>query len=68
LGLAWHPGVVRAWLVALEALYAVFASVGVWALLALLDKDRQFLHDRLAGTRLVQLPKPEKKTAAQPAA
>ena len=30
----------------------------VWALTALFDKDRQFLHDRIAGTRLVQLPKP----------
>jgi uncharacterized RDD family membrane protein YckC len=29
-----------------------------WALTAFLDKDRQFLHDRLAGTRLVSLPKP----------
>jgi uncharacterized RDD family membrane protein YckC len=47
-----------------HALYAVFASMGLWALLALLDKDRQFLHDRIAGTRLVQLPKPEKKAAA----
>jgi uncharacterized RDD family membrane protein YckC len=25
---------------------------------ALVDRERQFLHDRLAGTRLVQLPKP----------
>jgi len=25
----------------------------VWAATALFDKDRQFLHDRLAGTRLV---------------
>jgi uncharacterized RDD family membrane protein YckC len=29
-----------------------------WGLTALLDKDRQFLHDRLAGTRLIALPKP----------
>jgi uncharacterized RDD family membrane protein YckC len=28
-----------------------------WALTAFFDKDRQFLHDRLAGTRLVSLPK-----------
>jgi uncharacterized RDD family membrane protein YckC len=45
-------------------------AVGVvaWALTALLDKDRQFLHDRIAGTRLISLPKPEKKAkAAQPA-
>jgi uncharacterized RDD family membrane protein YckC len=32
-----------------------------WALTAFLDKDRQFLHDKLAGTRLVSLPKPVKQ-------
>jgi len=37
------------------------ANIVLWAMTALLDKDRQFLHDRIAGTRLVQLPKPEKK-------
>lgn len=65
------PGILASYALRLskwQALYAIFASMGVWALLALLDKDRQFLHDRLAGTRLVQLPKPEKKAAAQPAA
>lgn len=33
-----------------------------WALSALLDKERRFLHDRLSGTRLVSLPA---RTAAQ---
>jgi uncharacterized RDD family membrane protein YckC len=33
------------------------ANVLAWAMTALLDKDRQFLHDRLAGTRLIALPK-----------
>jgi uncharacterized RDD family membrane protein YckC len=47
-----------------HALYAIFAGVLLWSLTALFDKDRQFLHDRLAGTRLVQLPKPEKKQKA----
>ncbi|MEO0314612.1 MAG: hypothetical protein RI928_1068 [Pseudomonadota bacterium] len=28
----------------------------LWALAVYLDRDRQFLHDRLAGTRIVQLP------------
>lgn len=28
-----------------------------WGLTAFLDKDRQFLHDKIAGTRLIQLPK-----------
>ena len=38
---------------------ALLAGMALWAATALLDKDRQFLHDRLAGTRLVQLPKPD---------
>ena len=40
-----------------QAMGAVAINVVVWALLALLDKDRQFLHDRIAGTRLISLPK-----------
>lgn len=36
---------------------ALAVGMAVWALTALLDKDRQFLHDRLAGTRLVLLPR-----------
>jgi uncharacterized RDD family membrane protein YckC len=28
----------------------------LWALAVFLDRDRQFLHDRLAGTRIIQLP------------
>jgi uncharacterized RDD family membrane protein YckC len=38
---------------------AVALAIGVaaWALTAFLDKDRQFLHDKLAGTRLIALPK-----------
>ncbi|SHG55085.1 RDD family protein [Massilia sp. CF038] len=45
---------------------AALLGVGIlgWAMTALFDKDRQFLHDRLAGTRLISLPKPEKKTKA----
>lgn len=39
---------------------ALVIGIAVWALTALFDKDRQFLHDRLAGTRLIQLPKPVK--------
>jgi uncharacterized RDD family membrane protein YckC len=31
----------------------ILAGIGLWAMTALFDKDRQFLHDRLAGTRLV---------------
>jgi uncharacterized RDD family membrane protein YckC len=32
------------------------AGLGIGFLWALWDRDRQFLHDRLAGTRLVRLP------------
>ncbi len=32
-----------------------------WGATAFLDKDRQFLHDRIAGTRLIALPQPAKK-------
>lgn len=61
------PGIVVAYAMHLprwQALYAVFIGMAVWALLALIDKDRQLLHDRIAGTRLVQLPKPEKAAPA----
>ncbi len=48
------------------------ANVMLWALGARLDADRQFLHDRLAGTRLVQVPArrrpdPAEAVAASPA-
>ncbi len=33
----------------------VLAGVGFWW--ALFDSDRQFLHDRIAGTRLVRVPR-----------
>jgi uncharacterized RDD family membrane protein YckC len=42
---------------------AVAVGVLAWGLTAFFDRDRQFLHDRLAGTRLVQLPKPVKAGA-----
>jgi uncharacterized RDD family membrane protein YckC len=46
---------------------AAILAVGVvaWGLTAFLDRDRQFLHDRLAGTRVVALPK--RNTATAPA-
>lgn len=40
-----------------EIFIALAIGMAVWALTALLDKDRQFLHDRLAGTRQVALAK-----------
>ena len=32
------------------------SNMVLWALAVYLDRDRQFLHDRLAATRIVQLP------------
>ncbi len=50
-----------------QALGAIFAGILLWSLTAFADKDRQFLHDKLAGTRLVQLPPlPKKKKAVAP--
>jgi uncharacterized RDD family membrane protein YckC len=33
----------------------LFAGIGLWW--ALIDRDKQFLHDRIAGTRLVRVPR-----------
>src|SRR5471032_1641396 len=44
-----------------NALGVLALGVLAWAATALFDKDGQFLHDRLTGTRLIQLPAPEKK-------
>lgn len=47
--------------------WALLLTLGLvaWALTAFLDKDRQFLHDRIAGTRLIALPKMQKAQKAQ---
>lgn len=42
-------------------------NIAAWAMTALFNRDRQFLHDRIAGTRLILLPKAVKKTAVKPA-
>ncbi|AVR97800.1 RDD family protein [Pseudoduganella armeniaca] len=47
-----------------QAIGALAIGIVAWSLTALLDRERQFLHDRIAGTRLVQLPKPEKRVKA----
>jgi uncharacterized RDD family membrane protein YckC len=44
-----------------EIAAALAVGVVAWALTAFLDKDRQFLHDRVAGTRLIQLPAAARK-------
>jgi len=44
----------------------MLANIILWALTALLDQERQFLHDKMLGTKLIQLPKPGKNTSALP--
>lgn len=53
---------VRRYLLAL----AGAAALGVGFLWALLDRDGQFLHDRLAGTRLVAAPSAARRAPAPP--
>lgn len=43
-----------------EVAGVVVLGIIAWGLTAFLDKDRQFLHDKVAGTRLISLPKPAK--------
>ena len=47
--------------------WAITLGIGLvaWALTAFLDKDRQFLHDRIAGTRLIALPKKQPQASAK---
>lgn len=40
---------------------ALLAGMAAWAFTVFFDKDRQFLHDRLLGTRLIALPKASTK-------
>jgi uncharacterized RDD family membrane protein YckC len=40
-----------------EIAIALAIGIAVWALTAWFSQDRQFLHDRLSGTRLIALPK-----------
>lgn len=47
---------------------ALGIGVVAWALTAFLDKDRQFLHDKLLGTRLIALPKPARPVKNKPLA
>ena len=52
------PGAMVAWAVGWnrgQALYAAGANVIVYGLIAWLHADRQFLHDALCGTRLVDV-------------
>jgi uncharacterized RDD family membrane protein YckC len=66
--LAWCwclPGLVVAHQLGLknaQLLIPVTLGFIAWACTARLDKDGQFLHDKLAKTRLIQLPLPEAKS------
>jgi uncharacterized RDD family membrane protein YckC len=53
LALAWALGA-RTWMLALIPV----ANMLLWALTIYLDPERQFLHDRIAGTRLVTVDAP----------
>lgn len=70
--LAWGwflPALAACGLFGLKSKEQIGIAVGVgilaWALTAFLDRDRQFLHDRLLGTRLVSL---QRRNQPQPAA
>lgn len=61
--LAWLwflPGSTIAWMLGAKAWMAValvIANIIAWALSASLHPSRQFLHDRIAGTKVIQLPR-----------
>jgi uncharacterized RDD family membrane protein YckC len=65
--LAWFwflPGILLAYALHLKipaTLGVVGIGMVVWALCIFFDKDRQFLHDKLAGTRLVIVPVADNK-------
>jgi uncharacterized RDD family membrane protein YckC len=48
-----------------ETVIALFAGVAGWAMTALLDPERQFMHDKLAKTRLTELPAAAKSDHAE---
>lgn len=65
--LAWGwfaPALFVCWVFGLHSKSEIGIALAIgmvaWAMTALFDKDRQFLHDRLAGTRLIALPKKAK--------
>jgi uncharacterized RDD family membrane protein YckC len=65
--LAWFwflPAILLAYALHLKipaALGLIAIGMLLWALCIFFDKDRQFLHDKLAGTRLVIVPPAAKK-------
>lgn len=69
--LAWmwfFPGLLLAWASSAHGWMLILipaANVVIWSMTVYLDKNRQFLHDRLAGTRLVSFTTIEKTAAPQ---
>ncbi|MDP2194625.1 MAG: RDD family protein [Rhodocyclaceae bacterium] len=59
------PSIRRALLRYLLAWPSVLSGIGL--LWALFDRDRQFLHDRLAGTRIVNVARPTTASSPPPA-
>lgn len=65
--LAWLwviPGLAAAWALGAKNWLMVLipaANIVIWALSIYLDPQRQFLHDRLAGTRIVRVDEEPKK-------
>lgn len=59
--IAWSwilPGLAAAWMLDASGWLLVaipFFNIILWALTAFLDPEQQFLHDRIAGTKLVQV-------------
>ena len=66
--LAWFwvlPGLAVAWALGAKngmLLWIPAANILIWALTSYLDPQRQFLHDRIAGTRLVSIRNAPKET------
>jgi uncharacterized RDD family membrane protein YckC len=53
------PGAFLTWLLGAKGWLLVLipaGNIGLWALTALLDPRRQFLHDRISGTQFVTVP------------
>lgn len=65
------PALLVCWLAGLhgkgEMAAALAIGIAAWSMTALFDKDRRFLHDRVAGTRIVAIPKPQAAGPAAPA-
>ncbi|WP_460840399.1 RDD family protein [Noviherbaspirillum agri] len=59
------PGLAIAWLIGAKNWPSVLipaANILLWGLGVYLDPQRQFLHDRLAGTRIIGVPEEKKGT------